>query len=84
MKTARGDIDPCLVDPSKAVASSGDFTERQTNYWPSYSQISDSARRAYLNWLADGKKHPEADVGYVFLYFYGLAGRSYLGRKPRR
>lgn len=78
LKTPRGDIDPCLVDPSKSVASHGDFTERQTNYWPSYSQISDSARRAYLNWLAGGKKHPEADVGYVFLYFYGLERRAIL------
>jgi uncharacterized tellurite resistance protein B-like protein len=78
LKTIRGDIDPCLVDPSKGVASQGDFTERQTDYWPSYSRISESARRAYLNWLADGKKHPEADVGYVFLYFYGLERRAIL------
>lgn len=29
-----------------------------------------------LNWLAGGKKHPEADIGYVFLYFYGLERRA--------
>lgn len=78
LKTPQAEDDPCLIDPTKAISSSGDFTERQTNYWPSYSQISSTARRAYLNWLADGKKHPEADIGYVFLYFYGLERRVIL------
>lgn len=68
--------DPALIDPRRNVAKQGDFTERHTDYWPSYSAISAQARRAYLNWLADGRKHPEADVGYVFLYFYGLERRA--------
>jgi len=67
--------DPCQIDPSKSVASSGEFTERQFGYWPSYSDISATARRAYLNWLAGGRGHPDADVGYVFLFFYGLERR---------
>lgn len=78
LKTPYGDDDPCLIDPFKTISVQGDFTERQTNYWPSYSQISGAARRAYLNWLAGGKKHPEADIGYVFLYFYGLERRVIL------
>lgn len=68
--------DPCLIDPSKSVSAQGDYTERQTNYWPSYSEVSASARRAYLNWLADGRRDPEADMGYVFLFFYGLERRA--------
>ncbi len=60
----------------KPVATQGEFTERQTNYWPSYSEISPSARRAYLNWLASGRSHPEADIGYVFLFFYGIERRA--------
>ena len=51
LKTRQGSNDPCLIDPTKNVASSGSFAERQTNYWPSYSEISAHARRAYLNWL---------------------------------
>lgn len=76
LKTLYGGNDPCLIDPSKTVALRGDYTERQTNYWPSYSEISASARRAYLNWLSEGRNHPEADIGYVFLYFYGLERRA--------
>lgn len=78
LKTPSGLNDPCLIDPSKSVASRGDYTERQMGYWPSYSDIPASARRAYLNWLADGKKDPEADIGYVFIFFYGLERRAIL------
>lgn len=75
LPTPFGTNDPCLIDPSKPVAHVGDYTERQMGYWPSYSQIAPEARRAYLNWLGGGRKDPEADVGYVFLFFYGLERR---------
>lgn len=78
LPTPMGSNDPCLIDPSKSVASNGDYTERQMGYWPSYSDISPSARRAYLNWLAGGRRDPEADVGYVFIFFYGLERRAIL------
>jgi uncharacterized tellurite resistance protein B-like protein len=74
--TARsGREDPALIDPRRQVAATGTFTERHTDYWPSYSELSAFGRRAYLEWLADGKKAPNADIGYVFLYFYGLERR---------
>lgn len=76
LSTPHGGSDPCLIDPSKSVARQGDYTEREMGYWPSYSEISPTARRAYLNWLAGGRKDPEADVGYVFLFFYGLERRA--------
>ncbi len=78
LKIPMGGNDPCLIDPSKAVASVGDYTERQIGYWPSYSDIPSGARRAYLGWLAGGRKDPEADLGYVFLFFYGLERRAIL------
>jgi uncharacterized tellurite resistance protein B-like protein len=67
--------EPCLIDPTKPVAQEGDYTVRQIGYWPSYSDISSTARRAYLNWLSDGRKDPAADIGFVFLFFYGLERR---------
>lgn len=75
LSTALGFTDPCLVNTSKPVAAGGSFLERQTNYWPSYSEISPVARHAYLAWLAQGRCHPDADMGYVQLYFYGLERR---------
>lgn len=76
LKTPFGDNDPCLINLSKAVSAHGDYTERQMGYWPNYSEIPGAARRAYLNWLANGRRDPEADIGYVFLFFYGLERRA--------
>lgn len=76
LPTPMGGNDPCLIDPSKSVAPQGDYTESLMGYWPSYSEASPSIRRAYLNWLAGGRKAPEADIGYVFLFFYGLERRA--------
>lgn len=44
-------------------------------YWPSYSTIAPACRAAYLEWLANGRHAPDAYIGYVFLYFYGLERR---------
>jgi tellurite resistance protein len=84
LPTPYGGNDPCLINPSKSVAKIGDFHVGGMGYWPSYSEITPTARRAYLNWLADGCKDPEADLGYVFLFFYGLERRAVLdaAREP--
>lgn len=76
LSTPLGDNDPCLIDPSKTVAARAEYSERAMGYWPSYSEISPSARRAYLEWLAGGRQDPRADIGYVFLFFYGLERRA--------
>ncbi len=78
LKTRSGANDPSLIDPSKSVAAQGDYTQRQMGYWPSYSEIPAGARRAYLSWLSGGRKDPAADIGYVFLFFYGLERRAIL------
>lgn len=76
LSTPYGGDDPCLINPSLSASKNGDYAQRQTGYWPSYSTISSSARGAYLNWLAGGRQDPSADIGYVFLFFYGLERRA--------
>ncbi len=76
LKTPAGVIDPCLINPSLPLAATGDFKERQFGYWPSYADVPPAARRAYLTWLAGGRQAPEADIGFVFLFFYGLERRA--------
>ncbi|MEO8379231.1 MAG: TerB N-terminal domain-containing protein [Acidobacteriota bacterium] len=64
-------IDPALpVDP--AVASTAD-----TGYWPSYSSIPASSRRAFLQWLAGGRNDPDTPIGFVFIFYSGLERRVY-------
>ena len=76
-KRGTASAEPGLIDPKLSVAKGPvDTSERLTNYWPSYSEITPKARRAYLDWLASGKCDPETNIGYIFLYFYGLERRA--------
>jgi tellurite resistance protein len=70
-------IDPSLIDPTLPVSDNGDCHVDLMGYWPSYSAVSPQARGAYLHWLSTGKGDPQADIGYVFLYFYGLERRLF-------
>lgn len=68
--------DCALINPQLAVSKFNcDYRVRKMDYWPSYSDTSPESRGAYLKWLSTGKNDPEADIGYVFLYFYGLERR---------
>ena len=44
-------------------------------YYPEYSRLSINQRANYLQWLAGGRVGPLSDIGYAFLYFYGLERR---------
>jgi tellurite resistance protein len=75
LPTLQGAPDPALVNPQLSVAARGDYTQ-PLNYWPSYSQLDPVERRAYINWLVGKRSDPKADIGYVFLFFYGLERRA--------
>lgn len=69
-----------LIDPrlrASAVEPAGPLP-----YWPSYSEITPAQRGVYLDWLAAGADDPGIDIGYVFLYFYGLERRHFLDEAP--
>jgi uncharacterized tellurite resistance protein B-like protein len=71
-----GDVEPAQIDPTLSVdRQPADPAERLFDYWARYAAISPTARRAYLTWLADGRRDPNANIGYVFLFFYGLERR---------
>lgn len=77
LKTPGGSSEPSQIDARFTIAREPvDLSQRLMNYWPCYSDISPQARRAYLQWLADGRANATADVGYVFLFFYGLERRA--------
>ncbi len=72
---------PSFIDPALAVATSNpDTSGAEMGYWPSYSHIPPRSRLAYLQWLAGGKQDPAGNIGYIFLYFYGLERRLFVDR----
>lgn len=69
-------VEPSLINPKLSLNKRNpDYSGSTLTYWPSYSRLSPSARAAYLEWLADGRKDPGTPIGYVFLYYYGLERR---------
>ncbi len=70
----------CLINPSlKVQPSSPDLPRDEMGYWPHYSEITPTARGAYLSWLAGGRSDPNAYIGLVFLFFYGIERRLFAG-----
>jgi len=76
-----GDHDASFIDPALPVARTS-ASAGALGYWPSYGAITPECRRRYLEWLSSGKRDPSADLGYVFLYFYGLERRLLLEEPP--
>lgn len=69
--------EPALIDPAQRVdRTAADCHVRKLTYWSNYSYASADARASYLQWLESGRNDPAADIGYVFLYFYGLERRA--------
>ncbi len=50
-------------------------------YYPTYAKISPNQRASYLRWLSSGRVNPLSDIGYAFLFFYGLERRLLLERR---
>lgn len=71
--------DACIVNPNlKVSAASPRDSADEMGYWPHYETISPKHRGAYLEWLAEGRSDPDANIGYIFLFFYGLERRLFV------
>ncbi|MDP9842569.1 TerB N-terminal domain-containing protein [Streptosporangium lutulentum] len=78
-------VEPALIDPRLPVdMRRPDWSGQGLDHWPSYAAISPRSRAAYLAWLADGRRYPQAPIGYVFLYLYGLERRALHDLTPDR
>lgn len=64
--------DPSTIDPNAPVQKG---TAVSLGYYPSYQGLTPAQRFIYLSWLANGRHEPSVDIGYVFLFFYGLERR---------
>jgi hypothetical protein len=77
LTAADGQTEPCLIDPALPVGrrTGGNL---DTVYRPSYAGIGLAERRGFLAWLADKRRDPGADPGFVHIFFYGLERRLFL------
>lgn len=76
------DNDASVIDLSLDIKNAEPWEHaEEMGYWPSYSNISANCRGAYLKWLSTGRSEPKANIGYVFLFFYGLEKRIFVDAK---
>lgn len=74
-----GKADASLIDPELSVTRPPTGHETlPVSGWPEYATMSPHDRGAYLQWLSEGRTNPHMDVGYVFLFFYGLERRLFM------
>jgi uncharacterized tellurite resistance protein B-like protein len=69
--------EPSLINPALSISSCWDKTAKPLPWGQTYTGLSPVGRHRYLEWLADGARAP-IDIGYVFLYFFGLERRLLL------
>ena len=71
--------DACLINPKLPVKPGEPWEAgEEMGYWPKYGQIPEKCRGSYLKWLSTGRSEPEANIGYVFLFFYGIERRLFV------
>lgn len=75
VRAPQGNPDPGVIDTSLKISKYVENNPGPLGYYPNYSRISPGQRRVYLDWLAGGRTDARVDVGYAFLYFYGLERR---------
>lgn len=61
--------EPAIIDPTLPATRSA--LADPLGYWPDYGALTPGQRGQYLGWLAGGRGHTD-ELGYVFLFFYGL------------
>jgi len=64
-----------LIDATLPVAAPNQPHVDDLPYWPSYYESFPEQRSRYLDWLVGGRCDPNIELGYVFIYFYGLERR---------
>ena len=69
------ELEAALINPKLRVGNATQCGSNDMSYWPSYDSISAACRGRHLDWLAGGRRDPDVDIGFVFLFFYGLERR---------
>ncbi|MCI8406971.1 MAG: hypothetical protein HFE43_08265 [Oscillospiraceae bacterium] len=71
-----GTTEPSAIDIDLPVSFT-DFSSEPLGYYPNYWGLTPEQRGSYLRWLADISA--PIDIGYVFLFYYGLERHLFFG-----
>ena len=77
--------EPAVIDPSLPVdRTRPEFAGTGQHGWSTYAGLSPARRAAYVSWLAGGRCDPDAPIGCVFLFFFGLERRALIDARSDR
>lgn len=71
-----GNNEASCINLNLPIGNPVDEPKGAMGYWPRYSSISSDQRANYLEWLSSGRSTELSDIGYAFLFFYGLEYRA--------
>ena len=67
------------------VAKTGsDVKSRELGAWSGYSGISSRSRRTYLEFLSTQRNDPSYNIGFMFIYFFGLEHRFFTKKTKKK
>lgn len=70
-----GTSEPSCIGSNLIVSPPRSRCSEPLPYWPNYRFITPDQRSVYINWLITGRKQLPPEIGYAFLFFYGLERR---------
>lgn len=73
--------EPSCINRTLPIGIPAEEPKGSLGYWPSYSGITAIQRANYIKWLKSGRNSDLSDIGYVFIYFYGLERRAIVEQK---
>ena len=73
---------PFAINLDSSPVFDSEPTEK-IGYWPEYSKLSQEQQGYYIQWLSKGKPYVN-DLGYVYLYYYGLEARALIKEKDQK
>jgi tellurite resistance protein len=77
--------EPAAIDVALPVAPLAYQPQgRELGYWPRYDQLTPGQRRIFLDWVGSGRTVPPPELGYTFLFIYGLERRALIEQTDRR
>lgn len=67
-------VEPSLINTQCKIGDL-EYEQERIDYWSSYSDLTKNQRAIYLNWLSKNKALENINIGYVFIFYYGLERR---------
>ena len=74
-------VEASCIYQNLPVGTPVDQGKRGLDYWPRYANLAPNQRANYLDWLSSGRRGDISEIGYVFIYFYGLERRLLIDGK---